>query len=70
MANWNSSRVSDCIEAYQVPFNELHRRGYVSISCEPCTHPILPHQEERQGRWWWEEANKKESGLHAGNLDT
>lgn len=69
MANWNSSQVWDYIEAYQVPFNELHRRGYVSIGCEPCTRPILPHQEERQGRWWWEDAAKKECGLHAGNLD-
>jgi len=44
--------------------------GYASIGCEPCTRPTLPHQHEREGRWWWEEANKKECGLHAGNLES
>lgn len=70
LANWSSAQVWDYIEAYQVPVNELHRRGYVSIGCEPCTRPILPHQPEREGRWWWEDAEKKECGLHSGNLLT
>lgn len=68
LANWSSSQVWDYIEAYDVPFNELHRKGYVSIGCEPCTRPILPHHHEREGRWWWEDAGKKECGLHAGNM--
>ena len=68
LANWTSAQVWDYIEAYDVPFNELHRKGYVSIGCEPCTRPILPNQHEREGRWWWEEGGKKECGLHAGNL--
>ncbi len=68
LANWSSAQVWDYIEAHDVPFNELHRKGYVSIGCEPCTRPILPHQHEREGRWWWEDAGKKECGLHAGNL--
>lgn len=51
-----------------VPTNPLHERGFVSIGCEPCTKPILPSQHEREGRWWWEEATKKECGLHKGNL--
>lgn len=67
LANWTSMQVWDYIEAYQVPYNELHQQGYVSIGCEPCTRPILPNQHERTGRWWWE-AGKKECGLHAGNL--
>ncbi len=67
LANWSSAQVWDYIEAYQVPFNELHNRGYISIGCEPCTRAILPNQHERTGRWWWEEG-KKECGLHAGNL--
>jgi len=70
LANWTSAQVWDYIEAYDVPFNELHRRGYVSIGCEPCTRPILPNQHEREGRWWWEEGGKKECGLHAGNLSS
>lgn len=68
LANWTSAKVWDYIEAYDVPFNELHRQGYVSIGCEPCTRAVLPNQHERQGRWWWEDAAKKECGLHAGNL--
>lgn len=68
LLNWSSAQVWDYIEAYQVPFNELHKNGYISIGCEPCTRPVLPNQHERTGRWWWEEATKKECGLHAGNI--
>jgi phosphoadenosine phosphosulfate reductase len=68
LLNWTSAQVWDYIEAYQVPFNELHQRGYISIGCEPCTRPVLPNQHERAGRWWWEDAAKKECGLHAGNV--
>ncbi|HBA67261.1 MAG TPA: phosphoadenylyl-sulfate reductase [Methylococcaceae bacterium] len=69
LANWSSAQVWDHIEAYQVPYNELHERGFISIGCEPCTRPVLPNQHERAGRWWWEDATKKECGLHAANLD-
>jgi len=64
LANWSSAQVWDYIEAYDVPYNPLHREGYVSIGCEPCTRPILPNQHEREGRWWWEDAARKECGLH------
>jgi phosphoadenosine phosphosulfate reductase len=67
LAGWSSAQVWDYIGAYDVPYNELHLKGYASIGCEPCTRPILPHQHEREGRWWWEDAAKKECGLHAGN---
>lgn len=69
LANWSSQQVWDYIEAYQVPFNELHTRGYRSIGCEPCTRATLPNQPEREGRWWWEDAGKKECGLHQDNLN-
>jgi phosphoadenosine phosphosulfate reductase len=49
---------------HQVPTNPLHERGYVSIGCEPCTRAISPGEHERAGRWWWEEATKRECGLH------
>ncbi|WP_432740494.1 phosphoadenylyl-sulfate reductase [Methylobacter sp. G7] len=68
LLNWSSAQVWDYIEAYQVPYNELHQKGYTSIGCEPCTRAVLPSQHERTGRWWWEEGTKKECGLHAGNL--
>ena len=68
LLNWRSAQVWDHIEAYQVPFNALHTQGYISIGCEPCTKTVLPNQHERAGRWWWEEATKKECGLHGGTV--
>ncbi|MGH9434809.1 MAG: phosphoadenylyl-sulfate reductase [Terriglobia bacterium] len=68
LANWSSKQVWSYIRENNVPFNALHERGFVSIGCEPCTRTILPGQHEREGRWWWEEATKKECGLHAGNV--
>ncbi len=68
LANWTSQHVWTYIRENNVPYNPLHERGFVSIGCEPCTRPILPGQHEREGRWWWEDATKKECGLHAGNV--
>ncbi len=67
LSNWTSADVWMYIRSYEVPYNPLHERGFVSIGCEPCTRPILPNQHEREGRWWWEDAGKKECGLHAIN---
>jgi phosphoadenosine phosphosulfate reductase len=64
---WTSKQVWNYIREYDVPYNALHDRGFVSIGCEPCTRPVNPGQHEREGRWWWEEETKKECGLHAGN---
>jgi len=68
LANWTSAEVWDYIRTHDVPYNELHERGYVSIGCAPCTRGVLPGQPERSGRWWWEDAKVKECGLHAANL--
>jgi len=65
LANWSSIRVWSYIHAHNVPFNSLHRQGYVSIGCQPCTRAVLPGQHEREGRWWWELATQKECGLHS-----
>lgn len=70
LSNWSSKEVWDYIRLCEVPYNELHERGFISIGCEPCTRPIAPGQHEREGRWWWEESTKKECGLHAGNVET
>ncbi len=64
LAETKSSEVWDAIRAFEVPYNKLHERGFISIGCEPCTRPVLPGQHEREGRWWWEDATKKECGLH------
>ncbi|HCM05914.1 MAG TPA: phosphoadenylyl-sulfate reductase, partial [Oceanospirillales bacterium] len=68
LANWTSAQVWEYIKIFDVPFNELHNQGYISIGCEPCTRPVLPNQHEREGRWWWEGGDHKECGLHAGNI--
>ncbi|MDF2445578.1 MAG: phosphoadenosine phosphosulfate reductase [Moraxellaceae bacterium] len=69
LANWSSEDVWAYIRAFEVPYNELHEKGFVSIGCEPCTRAVLPNQHEREGRWWWEEATKKECGLHIVNIE-
>lgn len=68
LLNWSSAQVWNYIEANQVPYNELHNKGFISIGCEPCTRATLPHEHERAGRWWWEENTKKECGLHVTNI--
>lgn len=68
LAHWTAEQVWDYIIKEDVPYNPLHRQGYVSIGCEPCTRPVLPHQHERAGRWWWEDSSGKECGLHVANL--
>ncbi|WP_129211608.1 phosphoadenylyl-sulfate reductase [Candidatus Pseudomonas adelgestsugas] len=56
------------IRMLELPYNSLHKRGFISIGCEPCTRPVLPNQHEREGRWWWEEDTHKECGLHTRNI--
>lgn len=64
LAHWSQAQVWAYIRERDVPYNELHERGYVSIGCEPCTRPVRPGEHERAGRWWWEEATQRECGLH------
>ncbi|MDJ0797611.1 MAG: phosphoadenylyl-sulfate reductase [Calothrix sp. MO_167.B12] len=68
LANWTSAQVWQYIHANEVPYNQLHAKGFTSIGCEPCTRPVLPNQHERLGRWWWENAADKECGFHEINL--
>lgn len=65
LAHWTRSDVWSYIETHGVPYNELHNQGYASIGCAPCTRPITVGEDERAGRWWWENAETKECGLHA-----
>lgn len=68
LADWSSADVWDYIQRRDVPHNPLHSKGYLSIGCQPCTRPVGPHQHERDGRWWWENAADKECGLHGQNV--
>ncbi|KQY11685.1 phosphoadenosine phosphosulfate reductase [Massilia sp. Root133] len=64
LADWSEEDVWEYIRANNVPYNDLHDRGYPSIGCEPCTRAIQPGEDVRAGRWWWENADSKECGLH------
>jgi phosphoadenosine phosphosulfate reductase len=62
--DWAEKEVWAYIRANNVPYNALHDKGYASIGCAPCTRAITPGEDLRAGRWWWEDAQNKECGLH------
>lgn len=62
--DWTRDEVADFCAAKDVPINDLHARGFLSIGCEPCTRALKPGEPERAGRWWWESDEAKECGLH------
>jgi phosphoadenosine phosphosulfate reductase len=62
--DWTRERVLSFIREHGVPYNSLHDRGFASIGCAPCTRAIAFGEPERTGRWWWEQEQKKECGLH------
>ncbi|WEX87758.1 phosphoadenylyl-sulfate reductase [Sinorhizobium garamanticum] len=64
LADWDIERIRAHVGAEAIPVNPLHARGYPSIGCEPCTRAIKPGEPERAGRWWWENDEKRECGLH------
>jgi len=64
LCHWDEAAVWDHVNRRQLPVNRLHRQGYPSIGCAPCTRPIQPGEEARAGRWWWENPEHKECGLH------
>lgn len=64
LINWTYDNVLDYLRVNKVPDNPLHRKGFISIGCAPCTRAIMEGEHPRAGRWWWE-ASQKECGLHA-----
>jgi phosphoadenosine phosphosulfate reductase len=64
LADWTNDQVWEYIHANKVPYNPLHDKGFVSIGCQPCTRAIMPGEDQRAGRWWWENPETKECGLH------
>ena len=64
LADWSEQDVWDYIRANNVPYNALHDQGFPSIGCAPCTRAIQPGEDVRAGRWWWENPDSKECGLH------
>jgi phosphoadenosine phosphosulfate reductase len=65
LIEWTEQDVWDYIKQFNVLYNKLHDKGYPSIGCAPCTRAIKPGEDVRAGRWWWEDAQQKECGLHA-----
>lgn len=65
LAGWTEAAVWDYLRAHRVPFNRLYEQGYRSIGCAPCSRPVLPSEDVRAGRWWWEQPEHKECGIHA-----
>ena len=66
LLDWSRERIAQFAESESVPINPLHAQGFISIGCAPCTRAIAPGEDERAGRWWWEQDRTKECGLHVG----
>jgi phosphoadenosine phosphosulfate reductase len=64
LVDWSYDDVWDYIRKNNVPYNRLHKQGYPSIGCAPCTRSVEPAEDLRAGRWWWENPDTKECGLH------
>jgi phosphoadenosine phosphosulfate reductase len=64
LADWSEDDVWNYIRANDVPYNALHDQGFPSIGCAPCTRAVQPGEDVRAGRWWWENPDSKECGLH------
>lgn len=64
LAGWTWEQVLDYVRRHRLPHHPLYERGYTSIGCAPCTRPIRPGEDARAGRWWWEQGEAKECGLH------
>jgi phosphoadenosine phosphosulfate reductase len=64
IADWTLEQLETYVAVNKVPINPLHAKGFPSIGCQPCTRAIKPGEDIRAGRWWWENENGKECGLH------
>ncbi len=64
LADWSLARLDEYVADNDIPVNPLHARGFPSIGCQPCTRAIRPGEDIRAGRWWWENEDGKECGLH------
>jgi len=64
LLEWTHAEVWEYIKQNDVPYNKMHDRFYPSIGCAPCTRSVTPGEDIRSGRWWWENPENKECGLH------
>jgi len=66
LVRWSREAVTEYVDKHHVPVNTLHAQGYPTVGCVPCTRSIQPGEDERAGRWWWENAETRECGIHSG----
>jgi len=64
VATWTEEQVMAYLAEREVPRHPLYDKGFRSIGCAPCTRAVEPHEDPRAGRWWWENADTRECGLH------
>ena len=69
IADWSHDDVMEYVRAHDVPTNRLHAQGYPSVGCDPCSRAIAPGEDPRAGRWWWEDPETRECGIHVGEED-
>lgn len=68
LAGWTMEQVRTFTREHRIPHNRLYDRGYTSIGCAPCTRALQPGEDQRAGRWWWENPEHKECGLHTRHM--
>jgi phosphoadenosine phosphosulfate reductase len=66
LADWSREQVWDYVRDHRVPVNRLHAEGFPSVGCGPCTRAVAEGDDPRSGRWWWENEDTRECGLHVG----
>jgi phosphoadenosine phosphosulfate reductase len=70
LAEWSNADVWHYVQLHGVPYNPLHDEFFPSIGCEPCTRAVAMGEDFRAGRWWWENEDAKECGLHVSHAET
>jgi len=68
LAYWSEEQVWEYIRSKNIPYNSLYNKDFRSIGCQPCTRAVKKGEDVRSGRWWWEDPDKKECGLHVANV--
>jgi len=64
LIDWSEEQLTAYTEEHRLPKNRLYNQGFRSIGCAPCTRAVQPGEDVRAGRWWWENPEQKECGLH------
>ena len=67
IADWSRERILEYVASRGIPINRLHSQGYPSVGCAPCSRAIAPGDDLRAGRWWWEDPETRECGIHTGD---